>query len=79
LRGQENINGDLIKRIKMLEFSLRQERVRYAKLASGNNNNGGVSSSDIIGAAMQKVNLNTNLYDKIAKRRAKAQRPILLK
>ena len=45
MRGQENINGDLIKRIKMLEFSLRQERVRYAKLASGNNNNNGGGSS----------------------------------
>jgi hypothetical protein len=28
---------------------------------------------------MQKANLNTNLYEKVAKRRAKAQRPLLLK
>jgi cell division protein FtsL len=45
LRGQESINGDLIKRIKMLEFSLRQERVKYAKLANG----GGAANVDIIG------------------------------
>jgi len=32
LKAQENINGDLIKRIKMLEFSLRQERIKYAKV-----------------------------------------------
>ena len=46
LKGQENINNDLIKRIKMLEFSLRQERIKYAKLAQGNAN---VGSADIIG------------------------------
>lgn len=28
---------------------------------------------------MQKANINTNLYEKVAKRRAKAQRPLLLK
>ncbi len=32
LRGQENINEDLVKRIKMLEFCLREERVKYARL-----------------------------------------------
>lgn len=68
LRAQENINGDLIRRIKMLEFSLRQERVKYAKLSSGK----GGESSDIIGNVLQKANVNTNLYDKIAKRRATA-------
>lgn len=67
LRAQENINGDLIRRIKMLEFSLRQERVKYAKLAGGK-----VEATDIIGSVLQKANLNTNLYDKIAKRRATA-------
>ena len=75
LRAQENINNDLIKRIKMLEFSLRQERIKYAKLAQGNNS----VNTDIIGSVLAKANLNVNLYDKIAKRRAKAQRPLLLK
>lgn len=70
MRGQENINGDLIKRIKMLEFSLRQERVKYAKLAGGAV--GQPEDSDIIGSVLQKANLNSNLYEKIAKRRAKA-------
>jgi striatin 1/3/4 len=76
LRAQENINSDLIKRIKMLEFSLRQERIKYAKLAQGNPN---VGNTDIIGSVLSKANLNANLYEKIAKRRAKAQRPLLLK
>jgi hypothetical protein len=57
----------------MLEFSLRQERVKYAKVASGE------PATDIIGAALEKASVNANLYDKIAKRRAKAQRPLLLK
>eukprot|EP00826_Nyctotherus_ovalis_P004409 TRINITY_DN10952_c0_g1_i7.p2 TRINITY_DN10952_c0_g1~~TRINITY_DN10952_c0_g1_i7.p2 ORF type:complete len:123 (-),score=47.23 TRINITY_DN10952_c0_g1_i7:243-611(-) len=28
LRSQENINRDLLKRVKMLEFALRQEQIR---------------------------------------------------
>lgn len=34
---------------------------------------------DIIGSVLNKANFNATLYDKIAKRRAKAQRPLLLK
>jgi hypothetical protein len=67
----------------MLEFSLRQERVKYAKLANGGGGAGG--ASDIIGPIIAKAQANVNnttsanLYEKIAKRRAKAQRPLLLK
>jgi striatin 1/3/4 len=50
LKAQENINNDLIKRIKMLEFSLRQERIKYAKLAQGKNMD--VGSTDIIGQVL---------------------------
>ena len=75
LKGQENINEDLIKRIKMLEFCLREERIKYARLV----NSGETSSTDIVGQALQNANINTNLYEKIAKRRAKAQKPLLLK
>lgn len=32
LRAQESINEDLVKRIKMLEFCLREERIKYARL-----------------------------------------------
>jgi hypothetical protein len=58
----------------MLEFALRQERVKYAKVAMG-----GVPGGDIIGSVLQKANVNSNLYEKIANRRVKAQRPLLLK
>ena len=50
LKAQENINNDLIRRIKMLEFSLRQERIKYAKLAQSHNLDvQGIGSTDIIG------------------------------
>lgn len=68
LRGQENINEDLVKRIKMLEFCLREERIKYARLL----NSGEVQQQDIVGSALSKANINTNLYERIAKRRAKA-------
>jgi hypothetical protein len=61
----------------MLEFSLRQERIKYAKLAQSQNLD--VESTDIIGQVLKKANVNSNLYERVAKRRAKAQRPLLLK
>ena len=36
-KAQENINEDLVKRIKMLEYALRVERLKYAKLCSNSN------------------------------------------
>jgi len=37
LKGQENINEDLVKRIKMLEFCLREERIKYSRLVNSGN------------------------------------------
>ena len=34
-RGQENIKRDLIRRIKMLEFALKKERIKGTPLFSG--------------------------------------------
>ncbi|XP_030855459.1 striatin-3 isoform X2 [Strongylocentrotus purpuratus] len=34
-KGQENLKHDLVRRIKMLEFALKQERTKYQKLKSG--------------------------------------------
>ena len=34
-KGQENLKKDLVRRIKMLEHALRQERAKYAKLKYG--------------------------------------------
>ena len=86
LQAQSNINEDLIRRIKMLEFCLREERIKYARLlqsggGSGGNGqrNDGNAAVNIIDSVLDKANLNANLYERIAKRRAKAQRPLLLK
>jgi hypothetical protein len=78
IKAQENINEDLVKRIKMLEFCLREERIKYARLLQTSNGGGGGSDGqdgkdvDIIGSVLSKANLNATLYEKIAKRRAKA-------
>ena len=74
LKAQEAINEDLIRRIKMLEFCLREERIKYARVmqAQGSEAKIGDGSVDIIGSVLSKANLNATLYEKIAKRRAKA-------
>ena len=74
LKAQEAINEDLIRRIKMLEFCLREERIKYARVmqAQGGEAKFGEGSVDIIGSVLSKANLNATLYEKIAKRRAKA-------
>ena len=67
----------------MLEFCLREERIKYARLLQ--TSQGGASDKDgqapvnIIDSVLEKANLNATLYERIAKRRAKAQRPLLLK
>ena len=66
----------------MLEFCLREERIKYARLMqsqSGVQNKDGDAPVNIIDSVLDKANLNANLYERIAKRRAKAQRPLLLK
>ena len=70
----------------MLEFCLREERIKYARLMqqqSANKDGGagedGNAPVNIIDSVLEKANLNANLYERIAKRRAKAQRPLLLK
>ncbi len=39
-KGQENLKNDLVRRIKMLEYALKQERAKYAKLKYGNDPTG---------------------------------------
>ena len=34
-KGQENLKNDLVRRIKMLEYALKQERAKYNKLKYG--------------------------------------------
>uniref|UniRef100_A0A8C4PY49 Striatin N-terminal domain-containing protein n=1 Tax=Eptatretus burgeri TaxID=7764 RepID=A0A8C4PY49_EPTBU len=40
-KGQENLKKDLVRRIKMLEYALKQERAKYHKLKYGTDLNQG--------------------------------------
>uniref|UniRef100_A0A8C8DL71 Striatin, calmodulin binding protein 4 n=1 Tax=Oryzias sinensis TaxID=183150 RepID=A0A8C8DL71_9TELE len=45
-KGQENMKQDLVRRIKMLEYALKQERSKYQKLKMGNEQSPGDKKSD---------------------------------
>ncbi|XP_072464178.1 striatin-4 isoform X2 [Notamacropus eugenii] len=47
-KGQENLKTDLVRRIKMLEFALKQERAKYHKLKFGTDSNQGEKKSDML-------------------------------
>ncbi|XP_065183430.1 striatin-4-like [Sycon ciliatum] len=63
-RGQENLKFDLVRRIKMLEYALRQERLKYHQLKYGTaaplceDLNGGSSSSDNSASAVPGSSVN---------------------
>ncbi|CAB4065625.1 STRN1_3_4 [Lepeophtheirus salmonis] len=42
-KGQENLKKDLVRRIKMLEYALKQERNKYQRLKKSQNNPDGVA------------------------------------
>ena len=50
-KGQENLKNDLVRRIKMLEYALKQERAKYNKLKYGSE-----SSTNALDAALNKAN-----------------------
>ncbi|MBN3310379.1 STRN4 protein, partial [Amia calva] len=45
-KGQENMKQDLVRRIKMLEYALKQERSKHQKLKAGNEQNPGEKKSE---------------------------------
>uniref|UniRef100_A0A452VGU2 Striatin 4 n=1 Tax=Ursus maritimus TaxID=29073 RepID=A0A452VGU2_URSMA len=45
-KGQENLKTDLVRRIKMLEYALKQERAKYHKLKFGTDLNPGEKKSE---------------------------------
>uniref|UniRef100_A0A5F8GF64 Striatin 4 n=1 Tax=Monodelphis domestica TaxID=13616 RepID=A0A5F8GF64_MONDO len=47
-KGQENLKTDLVRRIKMLEFALKQERAKYHKLKFGTEPNQGEKKSELL-------------------------------
>uniref|UniRef100_A0A8C4W5R9 Striatin 4 n=1 Tax=Gopherus evgoodei TaxID=1825980 RepID=A0A8C4W5R9_9SAUR len=46
-KGQENLKTDLVRRIKMLEYALKQERSKYHKLKFGTELNQGEKRADL--------------------------------
>ncbi|XP_059137148.1 striatin-4 isoform X2 [Peromyscus eremicus] len=46
-KGQENLKTDLVRRIKMLEYALKQERAKYHKLKFGTDLNQGEKKADL--------------------------------
>ncbi len=79
LQAHENINKDLVKRIKMLEFSLRQERI-----SSKNPNQKQDALSQFFNEGTDFVLNNTLANNELAnnsfpKRKARSHRPLLAK
>ncbi|XP_078517121.1 striatin-4 isoform X2 [Lissotriton helveticus] len=51
-KGQENLKTDLVRRIKMLEYALKQERTKYHKLKFGNDPMPGEKKADPMETAL---------------------------
>jgi striatin 1/3/4 len=64
-KGQENLKRDLIRRIKMLEFALRQERAKLHKLKFGTDLNVDAKINDSLDESKssedQSLNSNSNM------------------
>uniref|UniRef100_A0A3Q3J2T6 Striatin N-terminal domain-containing protein n=1 Tax=Monopterus albus TaxID=43700 RepID=A0A3Q3J2T6_MONAL len=45
-KGQENMKQDLVRRIKMLEYALKQERAKHQKLKTGNDQSPGEKKAE---------------------------------
>ncbi|OMJ91111.1 hypothetical protein SteCoe_6370 [Stentor coeruleus] len=76
LQASEAINKDLIQRVKMLEFSLRQERIKYGKLTGGHHR----VNSDVISTILSRKEKNSDsIGQMLPKRRTRAHRQLLSK
>ena len=76
LQASESINKDLMRRVKMLEFSLRQERIKYAKLTGGHHR----VNSDVISTILSRDSKTVDSAGQILpKRRTRAHRQLLSK
>ncbi len=85
LKAQENINRDLLKRIKMLEYALRQERLKYSKGPGEESLPAAVSSASIPTTVANAETMGEipapgkEPEVKVAKRRAQRHREMLKK
>uniref|UniRef100_A0AAY4CVV1 Striatin N-terminal domain-containing protein n=1 Tax=Denticeps clupeoides TaxID=299321 RepID=A0AAY4CVV1_9TELE len=65
-KGQENMKQDLVRRIKMLEYALKQERAKHQKLKSGNDQSPGEKKPETesdLGSVFARVCLSRYLEE----------------
>ena len=82
MQAHENINKDLVKRIKMLEFSLRQERINTSNKANNTGKQDAVSQFFNEGTDFSlnhAVANNELVNNSFPKRKARSHRPLLAK
>ena len=83
LKAQENINRDLLKRVKMLEYALKQERNKYGKYPmAGAADEGDIQLNPGVGSttAMESINeAKDESEGKLAVRKAQRHRDMLKK
>ncbi|XP_053123794.1 striatin-4 [Hemicordylus capensis] len=65
-KGQENLKTDLVRRIKMLEYALKQERSKYHKLKFGTELNQGEKKPDmsepVLNGPAEPISLESNQF-----------------
>uniref|UniRef100_H9GIB2 Striatin 4 n=1 Tax=Anolis carolinensis TaxID=28377 RepID=H9GIB2_ANOCA len=65
-KGQENLKTDLVRRIKMLEYALKQERSKYHKLKFGTDLNPGEKKPDtsepVSNGPVEPLSLDSNQF-----------------
>ena len=61
-KGQENLKNDLVRRIKMLEYALKQERAKYAKLKYGGDSGQAIVAANALDATRQVSNPLLRIY-----------------
>ena len=69
-KGQENLKKDLVRRIKMLEHALKQERAKYAKLKYGSESTAALVAAGAL-ADSQVCSLQTtkeNIHNRVGAR-----------
>lgn len=74
-KASASSNEDLTRRVKMLELTLRQERIKYAKFSGGHHR----VNSDLIAGILNKGDANSENKHPVPKRRTRVHRQLLEK
>ncbi|ORY76836.1 WD40 repeat-like protein [Neocallimastix californiae] len=77
-RGIENLKVDLMRRVKMLEYALRQERIKYLQLQQKVNNNE-INIIDNTDNKSESITSNSGLLNRLNKDRSISKSPASIK